>query len=120
MKFFSATGGMDTPSMRICWMLFGIALGLRLALLWGGPWEEPKRACRDDSGRYLVLSHNLRTYNTFGKKREDGLVHNAMARLRAANGTLSPPDADGLRPESFRTPGYPLFIAAIELLGGDL
>jgi len=34
-----------------------------------------------------------------------------VEKLRRDNGTLPPPDANGLTSEAFRTPGYPLFLA---------
>src|SRR5437764_777123 len=57
-------------------------------------------------------------YQAFGKAEEDGVLHQAVARLRAERGTLPEPDANGLYPESFRTPGYPLFLAAVRAWGG--
>jgi hypothetical protein len=100
--------------------LFILALALRLLLLFSGPWSQPERAEQPDSSRYLLLAENLREYHTFGLEEPDGLIHQAVARLRTANGTLPPADANGLRPESFRTPGYPAFIALVQLLGGGL
>jgi hypothetical protein len=88
-----------------------IALAPRAALLAAGPLADPARAVTDDSVRYLSLADNLRRFGTFAKAHEDGRVHEALARLRAANGTLPPADEHGLRPEEFRTPGYPAFLA---------
>src|SRR5205085_12487937 len=45
----------------------------------------------------------------------------ALFELQQANGTLPAPDAHGLYPELLRTPGYPLFVAAVSAAaGGDL
>lgn len=94
--------------------LFAGALLLRLAVLFTGPWGNPTRVYdfSPDSPRYVALADTLLHHRTFGKSVEDGLMHLAVERLRAANGTLPPPDANGLRAEVFRTPGYPLFLAA--------
>jgi len=91
-----------------------------MLLLGFGPWQQPDRAIHADSQRYLLLAENLREHHTFGLRGPGGLMHQSVVRLRAANGTLPPADANGLRPESFRTPGYPAFIALVESLGGDI
>src|SRR5260370_31391848 len=100
--------------------LFVIALAPRLALLSYGPWSQPGRALQPDSFRYLQLAENLREFHTFGLRQEEGLVHQSLASLRAGNGTLPPADGNGLRPESFRTPGYPFLIALIQELEGGI
>lgn len=104
------------------WMacLFGLALVPRLLLLGFGPWQDSDRAMRSDSQRYLRLAKNLREHHTFGLRGPGGLMHQSVVRLRAANGTLPAADANGLRPESFRTSGYPAFIALIEFIGGSV
>jgi hypothetical protein len=68
----------------------------------------------------ILLADNLRRYGTYGKPEEDGLVHQGVARLRGGNDTLPAPDANGLRPESFRPPGYSSFLAVVAVCGGDL
>lgn len=93
-----------------------LALIPRLALFAAGPARDPERALHADSRRYVVLAGYL-AFHGFGKPEEDGQVHRGIARLRSANGTLPAPDANGLRPESFRTPGYPCFLA-LALDGG--
>src|SRR5262249_43900903 len=100
--------------------LFGLGLVPRLLLLGFGPWQDPERAMQPDSYRYLLLAENLRDHQTFGLLGPGGLMHQSIVRLRAANGTLPPSDQNGLRPESFRTPGYPVFIAIIQFLGGGI
>lgn len=105
-------------SPRVVIALFLLALFVRAALLAIGPWRHPPRSLQSDSHRYLVLAENLVAYQAFGKQVEDGMLHQAVARLRAENGTQPAADANGLRPESFRTPGYPMFLAAIEASGG--
>jgi hypothetical protein len=107
-----------TIRQMIC--LFGLALAPRLLFLFLGPWQHPGRAFQPDSYRYLLLAETLRKHHTFGLPEPEGLVHQSIVKLRAENGTLPPADADGLRPESFRTPGYPAFLAVIESLGGNV
>src|SRR5437762_1572098 len=66
-----------------------------------------------DSMRYVRLAQNLWSYGAFAQDdRQEGITHQAVLELRAANGTLPPADAHGLRPDAFRTPLYPLFIVA--------
>jgi hypothetical protein len=96
------------------------ALALRLALFGLGPWQDGDRALRDDSRRYVLLTHNLVDFHAFGKSVEDGLMHQAVERLRASNGTEPRRDARGLMPESFRTPGYPAFLAGVFSVRDDL
>jgi hypothetical protein len=91
-----------------------------MLLLGFGPWQEPDRAIHADSQRYLLLAKNLREFHTFGLRGPGGLMHQSVVRLRAGNGTLPDADANGLRPESFRTPGYPAFIALVESFGGGI
>jgi hypothetical protein len=95
-------------------VLFAVALGARLVVLFTGPWADPARllTVAHDSQRYLVLADHLLAHRTMGKPDEDGLMHRAVERLRAGNGTLPPADARGLTPEHFRTPAYPLYLAA--------
>jgi hypothetical protein len=95
-------------------LLFLTALLVRCVVLAAGPWHDPSRAMQPDSGRYLVLAENLIRYGTFGKRDEDGIVHRAILELREKNGTSPRVDSNGLRPETFRTPGYPALIAAVE------
>lgn len=97
-----------------------VAAAVRFGLLFVGPWNDINRAMAPDSGRYVTLAENVRSYGTFGKTSEDGLMHAAIARLREGNGTLPPRDDNGLRPESFRTPAYPIYLAAIRAVFGDL
>jgi hypothetical protein len=107
-----------TIRQMIC--LFSLALAPRLLFLFLGPWQHPGRAFQPDSYRYLLLAEALHKHHTFGLPEPEELMHQSIAKLRAENGTLPPADADGLRPESFRTPGYPAFIAVIESLGGKV
>lgn len=104
-------------TMRPLAILFAVALLLRLGVLFTGPWLHPTRvyAHSPDSPRYVQLADTLLSHRTFGKPSEDGLMHLAVEKLRRDNGTLPPPDANGLTSEGFRTPGYPLYLA---LFGG--
>ena len=72
------------------------------------------------SQRYLDLGHNLASCGTLGLAGEEpGIIHAPLAQLRAEQGQLPEPDTDGLRPEVYRTPGYPALIAAATVPGGD-
>jgi 4-amino-4-deoxy-L-arabinose transferase-like glycosyltransferase len=100
--------------------VFGVALGLRLLLLGAGPWRDIDRSMNPDSQRYLVLARNLIAHREFGKAAEDGIVHQDILELRESNGTAPAITASGLRPDSVRTPGYPILLAALLQLTGDL
>ncbi len=98
-----------------------VAAGLRVALLVMGPGVDVERAYEPDSGRYVELSENLKLHRVFGKGREDsGVVHIPLARLRTQRGELEAADEHGLRPEVFRTPGYPAWIALFTSAGVSL
>jgi hypothetical protein len=102
-------------------LLAALGLTLRLALFTFGPLNgEPRVLIDEDSLRYVILSENLLTHSQFAKLKEDGLMHKAIERLRAENGTLPPADALGMRAEGFRTPGYPLYLAAWRAFTNDL
>jgi hypothetical protein len=97
--------------------LFAVSILVRLALLALGPWFDPGRAIFPDSSRYLELAENLGRFKTFGLHEEEpSLPWRRIAMLRDLSHTRPAPDRNGLRPESFRTPGYPLFIAAVRSL----
>jgi len=98
-----------------------LAVGLRLGMFVAGPSTDLTRAYEPDSTRYVELATNLNTFGVFGREAENsGVVHIPLAKLRAKRGELEAPDEHGLRPEIFRTPGYPLFIAAFQRLGVGL
>jgi len=107
---------------RIALLVFAAAVVPRLAVLFAGPWADPERAIFDDSRRHLVLAENLKHYGSFGLADEEpARAWYGVFELRKANGTLPAPDAHGLYPEAFRTPGYPLFILATSAAaGGDV
>ena len=106
---------------RRCPLTLGVivALTLRFALFIAGPSVDHERAVLPDSPRMLLLAENLRKYGTYGKENESGLVHLAIAAVREENGTLPPPDGNGLRPEVFRPPGYPALLCVIETMAGN-
>ncbi|MCC7407173.1 MAG: glycosyltransferase family 39 protein [Phycisphaeraceae bacterium] len=109
------------PSYRyLMWLILALALTGRLGLWAVGPAVDVKRAYEPDTGRYVLLAENLLRYHTFGKAQEDGLVHNAVETIRAERGELEAADKNSLRPELFRTPGYPLLIAGVLGLGMSL
>jgi hypothetical protein len=96
------------------------ALLVRLLVVAVGPWHDVRRAMNPDSQRYLVLAENLIAHHEFGKAAEDGIVHQAVLTLRESNGTAPRVDENGLRPDSVRTPGYPIFLATVLETVGDL
>ncbi len=98
-------------------LLVAVALLVRFVVLFTGAWAEPTRVYpfSPDSPRYVTLADTLLSHQTFGKSAEEGTIHLAVEKLRRANETLPPADANGLYPEAFRTPGYPAFLA---LFGG--
>lgn len=105
---------------RSCLLIFVVALAARLILLWFGPWIDEQRALQPDSTRYLLLAENLRNFHTLGLHDEENRLYQILNGMRAANGTLPPADSNGLHTETFRTPGYPLFIAAVQICGGGI
>lgn len=95
-----------------------VAVALRLLVLTLGPASDIQRAIYPDSARYLELANNLIQRGGFGLEAEtSGLVHVPLAQLRRELGQLEPITPQGLRPEVFRTPGYPAMIALIQWLG---
>lgn len=93
-----------------------VALALRLALFMAGPFYGLERAMEPDSSRYLRLADNLVEHRQFALGAEDGLVHAPLAAIRRSRGELAGPDANGLTAETFRTPGYPVLVAAVKAL----
>ena len=94
-----------------------IALAARLLMFTLGPATNVDRAYYPDSYRYVELGHNMATSGTFGLALEtSGAVHVPLAQLREQWGQAEPAFENGLRPEVFRTPGYPALIAAVEFL----
>ena len=109
-----------TLNRRFIWAIFSLALAVRVSLLALGPWQDFGRAIRPDSSRYLVLAENLGRYGSFGLVEEESApAWRRIAELRESNGTRPPRNQDGLRPESFRVPGYPLFVLAIRAVFSD-
>src|SRR5262245_61254621 len=103
-------------------VLFFLALFPRLALLFAGPWLDVERAKFDDSRRHLALTANLRSFFRFGLAEEESKrPWPGVFDLRRTCETLPAPDAHGLYPEVFCTPGYTVFLLITSTLtGGDL
>lgn len=117
------TGYHSMSSHRPTALLIVLALAAvtRLGVFAWGPAGDVGRAMEPDSHRYMELADNLATHDTFGKVGEDGIVHVGLAEIQARHGQLPPVlTPTGLRPEVFRTPGYPLLIAAVQWLGHPL
>ncbi len=96
---------------RILPTLFVVAIIARLPLLIG-LMADPHRAVVDDSKRYIMLADNLRMHGTFGLAEEEH-PWVGFRELREQLGTAPARDANGLIPEGLRTPGFPLFLAAV-------
>jgi len=95
-----------------------LGLALRVGVLATAGWQDTSRSMVGDSPRYIELGHNLATTGSFGLAGEDsGLVHIPLSQLRDQLGQGPKEVAPGLYAEGFRTPGYPAFLAAFELLG---
>ena len=102
-------------------LIFFAALTLRVILLVLGPVGDSERAMYPDSYRYVELGETLITENAFARTQpEAGVVHEPLAELRSDFGQMEVKDAQGLRPEIMRTPGYPALIGAIAWLGMDI
>ena len=106
---------------RTLLLILGMGLLLRVGLLAVGPWQEVDRAFYPDSPRYVELADNLARFGCFGLAMPSGgVVHVPLAKMRTRLGMLPSRDTAGLEPSAFRTPGYPMFIAAFEGLGFGL
>ncbi len=111
--------------MKSAWLaptlIFIIASALRLTLFLTGPAHDLQRAYYDDSYRYIELAENMLAFGSFAKAEEDsGAVHIPLSQLRLERGEMEPRFKNGLRPEVFRTPGYPAFIASIFGFNGSI
>ena len=86
-------GGISSKHVGIMLFLFLLALGIRL--LFVNPDNENVKLFRDEQ-QYVQYAHNLTHHHTFSKE---------------------PSTSDPL-PDSYRSPGYPLFIAVTMIVGG--
>lgn len=95
----------ETRVAPIMWIALA-AFALRAALIVAGPMADIERAWEPDSRRYLELGASLATTGRFARGPEDsGAVHVPLYALRVERG-------EAVAAEAFRTPGYPLFLAA--------
>jgi hypothetical protein len=85
-----------------------------------GPAADINRALTDDAHDYIRLAKSLWDCGTFGKVAETGVMGRMVAGWRDSNGTPPRQLECDLRAESFRTPGYPLFLAAASRGGAAL
>ena len=109
----TATFGLVRPVAALA----GLGLLLRLLVFVAGPAADIERAKTEDSGEYITLADNLGRCGVFGKDAESGTFLRIMLGWREASGTVAQRLDCGLRPESFRTPGYPAFIFLTSLGG---
>jgi len=99
-------------------LIFFAALVLRVMLFTVGPYGDAERAMYPDSYRYVELGETLVSEGTFGLSGvETGVVHEPLHQLRTDLGQIESKDANGLRPEIMRTPGYPALLGATAWLG---
>ncbi len=99
-------------------LIFGIALLLRLLIVFMGPVFGIEQAYTADSPTQLTLAENLAEHQTFGLAAQpDGTVPAALDQLRASRGELTQFPETGLTPEVYRSPGYPAVLAVFHLTG---
>jgi Dolichyl-phosphate-mannose-protein mannosyltransferase len=99
-------------------LIFFAAIALRLMFFALGPYSDSGRAMYPDSYRYVELGETLVGQGAFARSGpETGVVHAPLAELRQELGQIESADANGLRPEIMRTPGYPALLGATAWLG---
>ncbi|MGL4424021.1 MAG: hypothetical protein ACRCZF_25425 [Gemmataceae bacterium] len=101
-------------TLRTLVVLFMLAVSVRATVVINYSWIDFQRTIlvEPDSARYFLLADQLLSGQGFTKPSEDGLVHQAVERVRQSNGTLPAADDRGNRAEVFRTPVYPVMLAA--------
>lgn len=118
-----------TSRIRVALMTILItAFVLRLTLLVLGGMADTSRATMPDTGRYERLANNLVTHGQFiHSDQTTGLVHVPLQAYRDQLGTLervSPGNAPvtqeptGWVYETFRTPGYAVYLAGFQAVLG--
>lgn len=112
-----AQRGDQELTILLC-VLLVVAMGLRLALFAFGPAQNVQRAYEPDSPRYVELAENLQSGRVFSRSEErTGVIHVPLAELRSQLGQREKINQLGQFPEVFRTPGYPLLLAALLQVG---
>lgn len=105
-------------SSVMLWTIVLLAVAIRLFIFTMGPAVNFSQAYEPDSRRYVELAKTLKEFGTFAHGPEDsGLVHIPLFQLRKQRGELEPLNKYRLYPETFRTPGYPVFLSFFEWLG---
>lgn len=103
----------DAESWRVyLWILFGLALVLRLLVVFAGPWSDENLAYGPDTPAQLTLAENLSEAQSFGLAAQPaGSLEANVDALRQQRGELRTFDNNTLHPEFYRTPGYPALLA---------
>lgn len=112
------TEAFSLPALRVHGVIFALALAVRLAYFVAGPLADPGRAMSDDSTLYRQLADTLVRERTFALPAEAQSGMHAV--LNAASPGMTERGGRQLVPETFRTPGYPVFIALASLGSGDI
>lgn len=101
-------------------IVFGAALAARGLVFYLGPLQERSRAIAEDSAHYVTLAQNLATTGQFAMPLgQQTPMHKLIVDLRERVED-APVEPRSMAPESFRTPGYPAFIAVASLGMRDL
>lgn len=110
----------EQRASALLWLavLLAAALGLRLLIFALGPMGDISLAMDEQSQRYIALASHLAHDQTFaiGADADEGLA-SRVNQMRIDAGELNPTPGSGLLPETYRTPGYPFFLALFEWTG---
>ncbi len=99
-------------------LVVAIAVVLRVMVVLTGPLGDERRAYASDTPVQIELADNLADHLTYGLAEQPAeSLQQHLDKLREERGSLPLADANGLRPEAFQAPGYPVVLAAFRLTG---
>ena len=99
-------------------LVVAVAVVLRVLIVLIGPMGDIERAFTDSTAVELQLAQNLAERGSFGLAAQPpDSLEGRLDTLREERGSLPLPDAHGLRPETYRAPGYPLVLAIFTFTG---